>query len=124
MVVRKIEPQDLGSYLKSLRLARNLTLRDVEKKAGISISFLSQMESGKVKKPSQVTLYKLAQEFCVLYEDLMERAGHPVSINTKTKPVEQEISSRFGTLTEDEEESLAEYLSFLRSRSAKSRGKK
>jgi DNA-binding transcriptional regulator YiaG len=48
----------IGPYLKSLREAKGLSLREVEAKTGVSNAFLSQIESGKVKRPSPVMLYK------------------------------------------------------------------
>ena len=56
-----------GDYLKAVREAKNLTLRDVEKKTDVSNAYLSQLESGKVKQPSPTLLYKLAQIYEVPY---------------------------------------------------------
>lgn len=39
----------LGKVLKIIRLAKGLSLRDVERKGGISNAFLSQIEMGKGK---------------------------------------------------------------------------
>jgi len=100
-----------------------LSLRAVEKKTGISNGMLSQLESGKVKQPSPVFLYKLAELYGVSYEGLMEKAGYPVP---KADGVSREDSSRsfhrFGTLTSDEEEALFDYLVFIRSRANRGRG--
>lgn len=38
--------------LKDLRISRNLTLRQVEQATGISNSYLSQLETGKITNPS------------------------------------------------------------------------
>lgn len=111
----QIQPT-LGSYLKSLRKARALSLRDVEERSGISNAFLSQLESGKVKRPSPVVLYKLAELYRASYETLMELAGYPVP-NGQTfrqEPVSA-IFRRFGEITEEEAQALLEYLAFLRS---------
>jgi len=115
----------LGKYLKSLRESNSLTLRAVEKKTGVSNALLSQIESGKVKKPSPIVLYKLAELYGVSYEDLMERTGYPVpkerTVDNQSRNI---VFHRLGNLTKDEEEALLEYLSFLRSRSEKGSGKK
>lgn len=115
----------LGKYLKSLREANSLTLRGVEQKTGVSNALLSQIESGKVKKPSPIMLYKLAELYGVSYEDLMKRTGYPVP-NEKIANIHNRntVFHRLGNLTKEEEESLLEYLSFLRSRSEKGSGKK
>ncbi|MBI4583222.1 MAG: helix-turn-helix transcriptional regulator [Planctomycetes bacterium] len=106
----------LGIYLKSLRDSRNLSLRNVEEKIGISNAFLSQLESGKVKQPSPMVLYKLAELYSVPYEALMERVGYPVPKGSmpggRSKPG---VFHRLGEVTEEEEQALLDYLSFLRS---------
>jgi len=116
------ETTGLGGYLRSLRQAGGLTLRAVEKKAGVSNAFLSQLESGKVKRPSPLVLFKLASAYGVAYEDLMERAGYPVPERAQDTRSDKGLFHRLGPLTKAEEESLLEYLSFLRSRSGKGRG--
>lgn len=93
-----------------------MTLREVEEKTGISNPFLSQMESGKVKQPSPLMLYKLAEAFGVPYEELMGRAGYPTS-EVKTNPrAASKVFNRLGDISQDEEQALLDYLSFLRSR--------
>ena len=44
---------------KQKRLSKGLTLRQVEEKTGISNAYLSQLENGKIKKPSYDTIQKL-----------------------------------------------------------------
>ncbi len=117
------KPSNLSKYLKSLRAANNLSLRAVEKEAGISNAMLSQLESGKVKQPSPIFLHKLAVLYGVPYETLMEKAGYPVPkpVDTDTQK-EERTFHRLGHLTNEEEEALLEFLSFLRSRSGNGRG--
>ena len=67
----KTQPK-LGKYLKNLRDASRLSLRAVEKETGISNAMLSQLESGRVKQPSPIFLYKLAELYGIPYEVLME----------------------------------------------------
>ena len=123
----------LGSYLRSLREAQRLTLRAVEKEAGISNAYLSQLETDKIRKPSPTCLYKLSQWYKVSYEDLMRRAGYPVPEISGIGNSEQQLASvgsgrrfrnsptlaSFDDLTKEEEETLLEYLAFLRSRKNK-----
>lgn len=113
---RKAGPS-LGTYLRSLRDSRGLTLREVEDKSGISNAFLSQIESGKVKQPSPSMLYKLAELYHVPYEILMERAGFPVPQTvTETANGAPAVFRRLGQISMDEEQALLDYLSFLRNR--------
>jgi len=121
--MKKQQPQ-LGKYLKSLREANRFTLRAVERETGISNGMLSQLESGKVKQTSPIFLYKLAELYDVPYEELMKKAGYPVpkTDSTRTEDASGPLH-RFGTLTSEEEEALFEYLTFIRTRSNRGRGR-
>ena len=112
----------LGRYLRAMREAKGLSLRQVESKSGISNAFVSQMESGKVKQPSPVILYKLAGLYGVPYESLMEIVGYPSPSALTTEPRSASaVFRRFGEITPTEEAELLDYLSFLRSRARKRR---
>ena len=50
----------LGSRIRSLRQARHLTLRDVAERAGVTESFLSQVERD-VTSPSIATVHRIAR---------------------------------------------------------------
>jgi HTH-type transcriptional regulator, competence development regulator len=53
----------------------------------------------------------------VPYEELMDRAGYPVpSKSADSAQTAQAVFNRFGTITEDEERELLDYLVFIRSR--------
>ena len=115
----------IGVYLRSLRDTRSLSLRDVEKKTGVSNAVLSQIESGQVKRPSPTTLYKLAELFDVPYEELMSRAGYPMpSRHVGEAQSAHAVFNRLGTITEDEEQELLDYLAFLRSRTKRGGNRK
>ncbi len=48
-----------GIDFKGMRIAKGLTLRQVEEKTGISNAYLSQLENGKMKNPSHTIVIKL-----------------------------------------------------------------
>ncbi|HEV8697178.1 MAG TPA: helix-turn-helix transcriptional regulator, partial [Candidatus Limnocylindrales bacterium] len=50
----------LGATIRSLRQARHLTLRDVAQRAGVTESFLSQVERD-VASPSIATVHRIAR---------------------------------------------------------------
>jgi len=112
-------PNQLGSFLADLRTAKGLSLREVEEAADrdVSNAYLSQLENGKIRKPSPNVLHTLAQIYAVPYEALMEKAGYLL-------PSEGESSGRrrrlavfaIDDLTAEEEEELLKYLAFIRSR--------
>ncbi|MHC4933777.1 MAG: helix-turn-helix domain-containing protein, partial [Planctomycetota bacterium] len=51
-------PSKLGTLLADLRMAKGLSLREVEEATGKAVSnaYLSQLENGKIKKPSPSVL--------------------------------------------------------------------
>lgn len=113
----------LGPYLASLRTAKGLTLRDVEEATGkeVSNAYLSQLEHGKITKPSPNILHSLAEAYGVAYETLMEKAGY-VTIRGKRKQGQkhgQAATFAIDNLTPDEEDELLSYLAYLRSRKGK-----
>src|SRR4051812_31779223 len=70
---------NLGSRLKSVRLKAGWTLRELARQAGVSPSFVSQIENGK-SQPSVATLYEFAQLLDVSIDQLFdprERAAVP-----------------------------------------------
>lgn len=108
----------IGEYLRALREARNQSLREVAELSGVSNAFISQIESGKVRQPSPATLYKLAECYGVPYETLMERAGYPVPQGgVRASKSASNVFQRLGTINEEEEQALLDYLAFLRSKS-------
>lgn len=109
--------EGLGRYLKSVRLGSKLTLRDVEEATGkeVSNAYLSQLESGKIAKPSVNVLYALSVSLGVPYETLMERAGYIVPTTQKTETTKQGTYS-IDNLTADEEKELLDYLNYIRSK--------
>jgi transcriptional regulator with XRE-family HTH domain/quercetin dioxygenase-like cupin family protein len=68
---------NLGSRLKDLRLKAGLTLRELARKAGVSPSFVSQIENGK-SQPSVATLYTFAQLLDVSIDELFDQRSEPV----------------------------------------------
>lgn len=111
----------LGTYLRKARQDISMTLRDVEEATNKEVSngYLSQLESGKISKPSPHVLYTLSTVLDVDYEALMQRAGY--ILPNATPRAEGGKHGRAATfaidnLTSDEETQLLEYLTFLRSK--------
>jgi transcriptional regulator with XRE-family HTH domain len=109
--------ENYGEYFKALRESKQLTLREVERSTDVSNAYLSQLESGKIRQPSPLTLHKLATFYGVQYEIFMEKVGYPmpqreelIKTNTST------VAYRIGEISEDEEVELLNYLKFIRSR--------
>ena len=103
-----------GTYIKSLREAKQFTLRDVENAIGVSNAYLSQLESEKIKQPSPIVIHKLANLYGVAYDILMESVGYPVNNIELHQSSQRTLSKRFGDVSDDEEIALLEYLAFIR----------
>lgn len=109
----------LGEYLRSLRAAKGWTLREVEEATGgeVSNAYLSQLEHGKISKPSPNILHSLGIAYGVAYEVLMTKAGY-LAPRAARRPGEQHgaaaTNAPFGSLSDDEERALLTYLAMYR----------
>ncbi len=65
-----------GEYLRRLRREQRLSLREVERQAGVSISYLAQIERDLRKPPGAHILKKLAPVYNVPAGDLLKAAGY------------------------------------------------
>ena len=109
-------PSELGVLLSDLRMAKGLSLRQVEEATGNAVSnaYLSQLEHGKIKKPSPNVLHSLAEVYVVPYEALMEKAGYLLPAENSGKRRKRLVAFAIDDLTAEEEEDLLKYLAFLR----------
>ena len=109
---------ELGSTLSDLRRVKGLSLRAVEHATGkmVSNAYLSQLENGKIKKPSPNVLHSLAEVYVVPYEALMEKAGYLLPPKRGGGRRRRLAVFAIDDLTAEEEEELLKYLAFLRSR--------
>jgi transcriptional regulator with XRE-family HTH domain len=107
--------------LADLRVAKGLSLRRVEEdtRNTVSNAYLSQLENGKIHKPSPNILRSLAAVYAVPYETLMEKAGYLPSSDTGSAG-RKLAAFAIDDVTAAEEEQLLKYLAFLRSRVARS----
>jgi transcriptional regulator with XRE-family HTH domain len=111
---KKVKRTPLSQYLADIRAASGLKLRQVEEatEKEVSNAYLSQLENGKIKKPSPNILHSLSTVYGVSYESLMEKAGYIVPSGKGKRVAKRSIDN----LTVDEEEELRKYLAFYRSR--------
>jgi transcriptional regulator with XRE-family HTH domain len=112
------QPSELGALLTDLRTAKGLSLREVEEATGRAVSnaYLSQLEHGKIKKPSPNVLHSLSGVYAVPYEALMEKAGYLMPSENAGGRRTRLTAFAIDDLTAEEEEELLKYLAFLRSR--------
>lgn len=67
---------DFGEYLRKLREAQKLSLREMAAKTGVSVSYITQIENGKRKAPGPEVLKKLAPAYNVPVRELLKAAGY------------------------------------------------
>jgi HTH-type transcriptional regulator, competence development regulator len=116
---------ELGQYLWDLRKATKMSLRDVEDAAEVSNAYVSQLENGKITKPSPDILHRLAEAYearlppkgpvLCSFEKMMQLAGHLIPAKAAKRRgrlptfVSEELSA-------EEEDELLKYLAFIRMR--------
>ncbi len=117
----------LGSELRSLRVIKGVSLRQVEKETRISNAYLSQLESGTTVNPSPHILHKLSEYFGVRYEQLMEAAGYlkpAIAPKGQDRPLGMlEAALMSAKLDEAEQNKVVEFIKFLRSQKPAKKGK-
>jgi transcriptional regulator with XRE-family HTH domain len=110
-------PEEFGKYLAGLRAATGLSLRQVEEatEKEVSNAYLSQLENGRISRPSPNILHALAVVYNASYEDLMTRAGYVSTANQVLNKRHGKVAAfAIGNLTPDEEKALLAYLAFYR----------
>ncbi|PWX20916.1 helix-turn-helix domain-containing protein [Clostridium perfringens] len=71
----------LGEKIKKLRLAHEMTIKDLSTRTGIGQSTISELETGKAKKPRFDTLIKIAEVFEVDVNYLLGNDKDDMQIN-------------------------------------------
>jgi transcriptional regulator with XRE-family HTH domain len=71
-----MSPNTLGEIIRSSREKRNIGLRQLARKIGISPTFLSRIEHGNLPSPpSEVVLKSIAEALALDFDRLMFQAG-------------------------------------------------
>ena len=101
-------PGELGAVLADLRAAKGFSLREVEEATGKAVSnaYLSQLENGKIQKPSPNVLHSLSEVYAVPYETLMEKAGYLLPSETAGGSRRRLAVFAIDDLTAEEEEEM------------------
>jgi len=116
-------PERLGAFLRRLRQQRGWSLREVEAKTGGKVhnAYLSQIESGKILRPSLETLVQLCLAFDVDFWTLVTESGLiPKDAPDKPKgsrqphPLEMIPRKKVEDLTFDELELISEFIDFVK----------
>ncbi|GAB3797512.1 helix-turn-helix domain-containing protein [Virgibacillus kimchii] len=65
-----------GEFIKEKRTEKGLTMRELERRTGISQAYISQIESGKRNVPKPELIKKISNGLDVDYLDLLQKAGY------------------------------------------------
>lgn len=71
-----MEAKEFGDFLKGLRKAKKMTIRQLELYSKVSNAYISQLERGERGIPSPDILKKLSHPLGADYNDLMIKAGY------------------------------------------------
>ena len=93
---------EFGRKLKELRNEKGFTVRQLALQAGISNSYLSQVENGKRSIPKPATLEKIAKGMRVPKEDIFLMAGISNDSSTPTWATDKDQTDLERFLRENE----------------------
>jgi transcriptional regulator with XRE-family HTH domain len=71
-----MKSQNFGEYLRNLRKAKGIKIRELAEKSGLNHSAISRIERNERGVPKATTIKKLALGLDEPYETLMEKAGY------------------------------------------------
>jgi transcriptional regulator with XRE-family HTH domain len=72
--INKLDPRDLGGFIRDQRLLAQISMRQLARTAGVSNPYLSQIERG-LRKPSAEILQQIAKGLRISAEALYVHAG-------------------------------------------------
>lgn len=96
----------IGDVLKFARESKGYTLRKVETETGISNAYLSQLENGKITKPSLSVVLKL----CSCYEITLSTVSGLVDSENN---VWSKVNALISMLSKEDIEKLSLFAEFL-----------
>ena len=92
--------ESFGSYIRRLRVAQKLSLREAEKESGVSNAYIGMIERGERPTPGAEILKKLAPVYDVPVRDLLSAAGY-LSSDRATLDEEEEVELAFNYVMSD-----------------------
>jgi transcriptional regulator with XRE-family HTH domain len=93
--------EDFGQYLKSLREEQRMSLREVERRADVSSSYLAQIEQGRKGPPGAEILKRLAPVYSVPVRDLLKAAGYLDEVTSTGLSEAEEVEMAFRYVMND-----------------------
>jgi transcriptional regulator with XRE-family HTH domain len=101
--MNEADRQAFGAFLRRIREEAQLSLREAEKRLGISNSYLYQIEKGERGAPKLEVLRKMAIEYNVPYESILAAAhlDDPVESRAFNEHLEDELERAFEYVRKD-----------------------
>ena len=65
---------NIGKIIRQLRKEKKLSQTDIRKITGIEASYVSRIETGKIKSPSVKTMLKIAEALETTVENIIQKA--------------------------------------------------
>ena len=107
-------PSALGAELRSMRRERGIKQQDLAAQAGISRSYLCDIERGRVSNPSLQVLDGLAASLGIARLDLLHAAGVVESAESSTSDHRlQRLVAVFRDLSDEGQRSVDRYAHFV-----------
>jgi transcriptional regulator with XRE-family HTH domain len=108
--------ESLAQVLMNARRKKGWTLREAEAITGIHNAHLSQLETGKIERPGQPVLWKLADAYDLDFKRLLRLAGHTTSERTEAgrRSIAGAVLRGLDDLDDQEQEQLLAELERLR----------
>lgn len=117
MVTHRRPFTTLAALVRSTRMARRLTQRQLSQSLGKSEGYVGHLEGGRFR-PTVETLKSLAMALGLLYGELAIRAGY-ISQEEFESPIDEARLARLNEiddLTNDEWESVRDFARYVKSR--------
>ncbi len=92
--------ENFGEYLRTLRLEKRYSLREVEQMSGVSNSYLGLIERGQRPIPGADILKKLAPVFDIPIRDMLAAGGY-LKVEDITLSEEDEVEMAFQYVMND-----------------------
>lgn len=90
----------LGSYIRRIRKAHGISIRELAVQAGIDSGGLARLENGKVSNPRPDTLSALARALDIPFADLFAHAGYTAP--RELPSVEPYLHTKYDRLSSNE----------------------
>ena len=112
--ITRVRPSALGEELRSLRRERGIKQQDLAAQAGISRSYLCDIERGRVSNPSLPVLDGLAASLGIARLDLLQAAGVVESGESNTADHRlQKLVAVFRDLSDEGQRSVDRFAHFV-----------